>query len=191
MKQPPVDLAQRLVGASDQILGAGGDVRLEDVAATVGVARTTLYYYFSGRDDLVSFLLSEHVRAGAEAIETARSGDGTPSQRLRRVLTVVVGFLGEHRGLCSGLLSSMGSAGRMDEVLEANERHVATPLRQLIIEGIDAGELRPVDPTDVTNALLGASLMTVLGRSRRDVEVTQDEADEIAGVLLGGVLAGN
>ena len=58
MKQPPVDLAQRLVGASDQILGAGGDVRLEDVAATVGVARTTLYYYFSGRDDLVSCIVA-------------------------------------------------------------------------------------------------------------------------------------
>ena len=46
-------------------------LRLEDIAALIGSARATLYYHFSGCDDLVAFLLEEHLRAAGEAIELA------------------------------------------------------------------------------------------------------------------------
>jgi AcrR family transcriptional regulator len=45
------------------------------------VARATLNYYFSGRDDLLSFVLAEHIRRGAEIIAAA-NGE-SPAERLR------------------------------------------------------------------------------------------------------------
>ncbi|HEY5398220.1 MAG TPA: hypothetical protein VIL16_22815, partial [Trebonia sp.] len=53
--------------------------------------RATLHYYFSGRDDLLSFLLAEHTQHGAEAMRAAvRGGDG-PEARLMAMVTALAG----------------------------------------------------------------------------------------------------
>ena len=64
-------VVQRLVSASEQVLRPDQALRLEDIATLIGSARATLYYHFSGRDDLVAFLLEEHLRAAAQTIELA------------------------------------------------------------------------------------------------------------------------
>ena len=62
MRRPPPKLVQRLVSVSEEVLRPDQALRLEDIATLIGSARATLYYHFSGRDDLVAFLLEEHLR---------------------------------------------------------------------------------------------------------------------------------
>ena len=69
MRRPPPKLVQRLVSASEEVLRPDQSLRLEDIATLIGSARATLYYHFSGRDDLVAFLLEENLRVAAETIE--------------------------------------------------------------------------------------------------------------------------
>jgi len=77
MRRPPPKLVQRLVSASEEVLRPDPALRLEDIAALIGSARATLYYHFSGRDDLVAFLLEENLRVAAEAVRNAgREFDG-------------------------------------------------------------------------------------------------------------------
>lgn len=189
MKKPPADLAERLMAVSDEVLSSDVEVRLEEVAASVGVARTTLYYYFSGRDDLVSFVLTQHIDAGAEAIKEAIAEPGSPSTQLRAVVGAIISFLAGHPGLCSGLLASMGASGRMEEVLQANELRIAAPIRELVAAGIAEGKLRKGDVADITNAILGGALLAVLSRTFQDRDVTTPGfADELAETILRGPL---
>src|SRR3977135_312990 len=61
MRRPPPKLVQRLVSASEEVLRPDRALRLEDIATLIGSAPATLYYHFSRRDDLVAFLLEEHL----------------------------------------------------------------------------------------------------------------------------------
>ncbi|MDW3215627.1 MAG: TetR/AcrR family transcriptional regulator [Ilumatobacteraceae bacterium] len=173
MKTPPADLAERLLGASELILATSPPARFDDIAERIGVARATLYYYFSGRDDLLSFVLAEHIRRGAEIIDAA-TGD-SPAERLRVTVSGLVRFLGEHPELCPALLGAMGSAGRMRDALEANEISIAAPLRQIVSDGMEAGEFPEGDLADVTSALMGAILMQVVSRYLRSASLDSDE----------------
>ena len=56
MKQPPADLAERLWHVSDRFLALGSDLKIDDLAELSGVPRATIYYYFSGKDDVMAFL---------------------------------------------------------------------------------------------------------------------------------------
>jgi TetR/AcrR family transcriptional regulator len=188
VKSPPVDLAERLIAESPGILGQP-EVRLEDVATTVGVARTTLYYYFAGRDDLVSFLLARHIQHGADVIQQAAEGADSPADKLHDVTVALIEFIAAHPGLCAGLLATLGAAGRMDEALQANEALIATPVRDLVTAGIAAGDLRDGDPTDFTNALLGGILLAVLARTAQHREITPPVARQLAELLLHGPVA--
>ena len=42
-----------------------------------------LYYYFSGRKNLIAFLLAEHLVAAAQVIKTASDTQPSPADRLR------------------------------------------------------------------------------------------------------------
>src|SRR3970040_1449938 len=122
MKTPPDHLAARLYDESAQILRLDGEVKLDEVATTIGVPRATLYYYFSGRDDLTAYLLTRHLEAGSEVFAPVLSGESGAGDTLRALLEAMIGFLAEHPGVCGGLLSALGSGIGMQEVMTANDR---------------------------------------------------------------------
>jgi TetR/AcrR family transcriptional regulator len=172
MKTPPADLAERLLDASEQVLFGDPAPRLEDVARLVGASRATLYYYFSGRDDLLTFLLAAHARRGAETVRNAIDPDDPPDQRLRTMVAAMVEYLGHHPGMCAGLLAALGATGRMSEVLQTNDTWIAAPLRELLAAGREIGVFAIDDVADATNALLGGVLLGVLGRSMSGADAT-------------------
>lgn len=191
VKAPPPDLAQRLVDASEEVLRPGREMRLEDVAALVGSARATLYYYFSGRDDLIAFLLQEHVTAAAESVSAAADPGQVPGARLRAAVTALAGFLGRHPGVCAGLLSFAGAAGQLRSVMAAKDDMLAAPLQAILGEGAAAGEFSIADATDAANAILGAIMIATIARWDRggdclDVTFQQALTDQvIRGVQRG------
>ena len=172
MKTPPADLARRLVGMSEQILRPDRELRLEDVAALAGAARATLYYYFSGRDDLIAFILEEHLAAAADAVGAAVPPGEPADTRLHAAVAALIEFLGLRPGVCAGLLSFAGAAGRMAVLLTAKDTMLAAPLRTIITDGAEAGLFVTDDPRDATNAILGAVMITILDRWHRGDDTT-------------------
>jgi TetR/AcrR family transcriptional regulator len=191
VKTPPAGLAQRLLDVSEQVLDPGPALRLEDVARLVGASRATLYYYFSGRDDLLSFLLAEHTRRGAEAMRAAvRASDG-PETRLRAMVTALAGYLTSHPGTCAGLLAALGAAGRLGEILQVSDTWIAAPLREVLTQGRDADLVAAGDPADAVNAILGGLLLAVLGRAMTGADPTDPRfRQHLADQLLRGVVTG-
>jgi TetR/AcrR family transcriptional regulator len=130
------------------VLDPGPALRLEDVARPVGASRATLYYYFSGRDDPLSFPLAEHTRPAAEAMRAAvRASDGAEA-RLRAMVRALAEYLTSHPGTCAGLLGALGAAGRLGEILQVSDTWIAAPLREVLTHGCDAGVLAAGNPAD-------------------------------------------
>src|SRR5216684_3305141 len=184
MRRPPPKLVQRLVSASEEVLRPDQALRLEDIAALIGSARATLYYHFSGRDDLVAFLLEEHLRAAAETIELAvTTAQPPPVVQLRSAITALAGFLGGQPGVCAGLLSFAGATGRLGTLMAAKDATLAAPLRKLLDEGA-AAHFTISDSRDAANAILGAALIATLtrwedGRDTQDPEFQQALTDQL------------
>lgn len=192
VKSPPADLTRRLVGASAEILKPGRELRLEDIAALVGSARATLYYYFSGRDDLIGFLLQEHVSAASAAVDAAVSPDQPPGEQLRAAVTTLTGFLGREPGVCAGLLSFAGASDGLGPVLAAKDALLVTPLREILAAGAVAGDFSIGDPVDAANAILGALMIATLGRWNRGGDSTEPAFQQsLTDQIVGGVRPGN
>lgn len=189
MKTPPADLAQRLLDVSEQVLHTNPPPRLEDIAALVGASRATLYYYFAGRDDLLTFLLTAHARHGAQAVQASMNPDDPPERRLQAMVRALAAYLGQHPGICAGLLNALGATGRMTEVLDANETWIASPLRDVLTEGRAAGTVTVDNVADAANAVLGALLVAVLGRSIAGADPTDPQFyQHLTEQVLCGVL---
>src|SRR5882762_1874301 len=184
MRRPPSKLVQRLVSASEEILRPDQSLRLEAIATLIGSARATLYYHFSGRDDLVAFLLEEHLRVAAKTIELAVTTAQPSIVQLRSALTALVGFLGGQPGVCAGMLSFAGATGRLGTLMAAKDANLADPLRKLLDEGAATDQFTISDSGDAANAILGAAMIATLtryenGRDTQDPEFQQALTDQL------------
>lgn len=175
MKAPPDELAADLVAHTDLVLRSEPVATFDEVAAAVGRSRAALYYYFSGRDDLVAFVLLEHVEGGAGVLRAADPGEGSGADRLQAVLAAALGYLAERPQVCAGLLSAASASGSLADVLAANDQHVAAPVRALIALGNEDGSLAAASPETATDVVLGALLLAVIGRWARGDDPTDEQ----------------
>lgn len=190
MKKLPEDLANKLLDASHQMPeGSGFDVSVDEVARMADIPRATLYYYFSGKDDLVEFYLNDLMDRTRAAIQKAAAFEGTTAERLATVMTAVIGAFAEYPKMCLELPGAI-KAGQDHAVLMANmDRSVMQPFRDVLIEGRGAGELSFTDVEVAADAIMGAlhmvSMKALIMNGTLDAKET---ADAVVPQLINGLL---
>jgi AcrR family transcriptional regulator len=132
--------------------------RAEEVAASAGVSKGTLYLYFPSKEDLLKAViahnLSERIAAGAEK---AADFTGSSVDLLR---TLLCDWWEQAYDSPAGAVFKLviTEVRNFPEIAEFYIREVAEPARQLIggivQRGIDAGEFRPVDPSVAVHSLV-------------------------------------
>ena len=188
MKQPPEDLAQKLVDASSQFGGTGLDVSMDQVAQAAGVPRATLYYYFSGKEDIVNFYLSHKLDSVSTAMEKAAASEGTVVDRLGGVVRAVLHAMAAQPALCTELPEALRRAqASFSEIAMKAEAVMRQPLRNLLIEGRANGELSVPDIELAIDAIHGALGQAALIRLTRDGEL---DADAVADALVPLIITG-
>jgi len=191
MKKPPDDLVEKLLEASNQFGGTGLDVSMEEVAEAADVPRATLYYYFSGRDDLVNFYLTYKLDAVTEAMEKAAASEGTVIERIGAMTRAVLRAMAAQPAICTELPHALRRAGTsFSEVAMKAEVVMRQPLRDLLIEGKATGELNVPNVELVIDALHGAIGQVALIRLTRFGTFDPDEvADELVPLIATGLAA--
>jgi AcrR family transcriptional regulator len=189
VKQPPDDLAQKLIEASAQFAGTGLDLSVDEVAQAAGVPRATLYYYFSGKEDLVDFYLSYKLDSMSEAMQKAAASEGTVVERLDRCIRSVLHAMAAQPALCTELPEALRRAkDNFSEVALKADVVMRQPIRDLLIEGAANGELNVPDVDLVIDAINGAVGQVALIRLTMAGELDADSvADTLVPLLISGL----
>jgi AcrR family transcriptional regulator len=187
VKVPPPELAERLWAVSDKILAPGTDMKIDELAALAGVPRATLYYYFSGKDDVFAFLLAQKLQRGSAAVAAAAQQPGDAVQRLRGVLRAMLHTLAEQPELCMRLLGAVIDQGDGGQLMAEIERTLMAPVRDLLVEARDRGELIVEDPSSVTLAMMGAVAIVAMARTATNTFDPDDTARSLIPLFLDGL----
>ncbi len=188
MKTPPADLAERLWEVADRALQQGGELRIEQLAEMTGVPRATLYYYFSGKDDILAFLLAQQLQRGTEIIAQATRSRGGAAKRLEAVLRAMLHTMAEHPALCTRLMGEMANQGTGAQLMTEVERALMGPVRDLLVAAGANGELVLTDATDTTLSIMGAVSTVAMVRTASNTFDPDDVADRLVPQLLNGLL---
>ena len=187
MKVPPPELAERLWAVGDQILAPGTDMKIDELAALAGVPRATLYYYFSGKDDVFAFLLSQKLERGTAAVAEAVSQSGDAVTRLRAVLRAMLRTLAANPELCMRLLGAAIDQGNGGQLMDEIERTLMAPVRELLTEAHNDGELDVLDAPDTTLAMMGAISIVAMVRTANGTFDPDTVAETIIPLFLNGL----
>ncbi len=162
MKKLPEDLSRKLIEASEQLSGTNLDVSIDEIAQLADIPRATLYYYFSGKDDLIGFFLADKLNRASVAVQKAINSEGTVIERLEKTLGAVMAVMAAHPTLCTEMPVAIKEAGKYEDVVNGADRLMLAPFRELLIEGKATGELSIPDINTAAIALMGAVNMVAM-----------------------------
>ncbi|WP_419995669.1 TetR/AcrR family transcriptional regulator [Streptomyces boninensis] len=139
------DNRARIIRVAGEVLGGGGEIRLNAIAKQAGVGQGTLYRHFPTREDL----LSEVYRADVEALVAAAPAllaEHDPATALARWFDRLV----EYARVKRGVLAAVEAA-----VWQDLSAHSLGPMGKALTTLLDAGKaagvVRPdVDARDIT-----------------------------------------
>lgn len=129
---------------------------LDDVAASLGVSKPTIYHYLGNKDQVLFECVTRGIEQLREAAETARATPGTGLDRLRCFLRLYAEVTMDDFGRCvirtADEALTNASAGRF----RANRGEIDQAMRGLIAEGMADGSIGPGDVKLTAFALAGA-----------------------------------
>lgn len=194
MRTVPEDMATKLMAAADLFAERGLDgTKTDDIAAVTGVPKATIYYYFDGKEQVLSFIFGVVLDAVGSAVATAVQAPGDPGQRLRQLITAHLEVFARYPAASQALVFDLGRAARQPEVAARSNSAFITPVASLLAEGAADGTFRRLDHPKLTAvAILGAITTTAVNVFALDSDPLLEElSDVIATLVLGGIEAGS
>lgn len=159
-REVPEELGQRLFETAFSLFGDKGFERttMDEIAATAGVARATLYYYFRGKDDLFMYLLDRGISMLGVMLGEATQSGSTGRERLEHALDRLIDLMAEFRDVLQVAMHQFGriASNTGDTHSLIHERSTGT-LRSILDDGAKDGSLRPLDSESTALAIFGAA----------------------------------
>jgi AcrR family transcriptional regulator len=129
---------------------------LEDIAEQLGVRKTALYHYFPDKESILYECHRESLAEIERIIAEAQGCCDTAGQRLAHLIREHVRVMTETlEGSPLAFEVPALSPDRRGEIVAARDKY-ENELRGLIVQGIEDGEFREVDPKIAVFAILGA-----------------------------------
>lgn len=183
-----------LLDAAKRLIEQAGtaDLPLGEIAMRAGVGRTTLYDYFTDRDDLIATLVEQELPGVVEELLDSVPASGSPADRLATLASRTVEFVVSDQVLGVILHREVGRMGLEAEVrIRSAHATLAEAMVGLYQAGVAAGDFRLMPPD-----LAGRWIQDTIMSAAKSVISSPDPRDRVGLVtkhlrlfLLGGLSA--
>jgi len=167
---------------------------MQEIAEEAGVAKGTIYLYFRDRDELVEKTFENAITQLHDRIDEAMNAVGSFEEKLRRMLTAKMRFFQENREFFRLYMSLRYPEGNPQQ--QRRQKSHCQPRYQsrveqfaaLLQQGMDAGELRPMNARRLAIFLIeGSNAVTIERVMEEAPPAEQEDVELIASALLEGI----
>ena len=183
----PAELGQKILAAAEADGTSFDDVSMEEIASVTGVPRATLYYHFRSKEQVLAFLLTAMLDDIATNVEGAAATADDARTRLVNVVMAQLEAMATRPATSQLLVANLGRAGKLPDIAAGIDRAFQAPVRDILAEGVTAGEIRSIDPAPTATAIFGAVTVVGLNALMLHGQLDVDESLNALVVLWGGL----
>ena len=153
-----LDTRPRILRAAAAIFREKGfnGASMQELAAAVGLTKSTLYHHFPSKQALLREILESTVERATPRLQAIARADLPASERLRQaVVGHVVELIRDRDNVACFVAEGRFLAPAYMEAHVAKRDRYERYLRQIIEDGIETGEFSPTDVRVASRAILG------------------------------------
>ena len=143
---------------------------IEEITATVGVAKGTLYYHFNSKEEIFNFLIDEGMKLLINSIEIKTSKCDNVLDKIKAVSLIQLKAVAKYENLLTIVLSQVwGNETRnvfcKDKVIE-----YINVIQGIVQEGVDNGDLVNCDAEVLASEIFSLTCSTLIYRRKANLE---------------------
>ena len=119
---------------------------IEDITATVGVAKGTLYYHFSSKEEIFEFLIGEGVKLLKNSIEIKTEKLDKAIDKIKAIVLIELKVLVKYEDFMTIVLSEIWGSGPRSVLCKNYVFDYIQLIEKIVKEGMEKGEIIEGDP---------------------------------------------
>ena len=148
---------------------------IEEITATVGVAKGTLYYHFSSKEEIFNFLVEEGVKLlkNSIAIKTAKLESSI--DKIRAIVLIQIKVLVKYENFMTIILSQIWGNDPRSQMCRNYVFEYIQMIEQIVENGINKKEIIDGDKNVIASGIFGFTCSSLIYKMRTDKEINVQE----------------
>ena len=139
---------------------------IEEITATVGVAKGTLYYHFSSKEEIFNFLVEEGMKLLQNSIAIKTDKLNNYIDKIKAIVLIQIKIVVKYEDLITILLTQLwGQEIRNKKCKEHIFEYINT-IENIVRQGMECGQIKKGDPKAIASEIYGLICSTLVYKMR-------------------------
>lgn len=144
---------------------------IEEITATVGVAKGTLYYHFSSKEEIFNFLVEEGVKLLKNSIAIKTDKLENSIDKIRAIVLIELKVLVKYEDFMAIVLSQIWGIGARSQICKKYIFEYITMIEEIVKDGMEKNEIIEGDSNVIASGIFGFVCSSLIYKMRIDREI--------------------
>ena len=147
---------------------------IEDITATVGVAKGTLYYHFSSKEEIFNFLVEEGMKLLQNSIDIKTAKFSNYIDKIKAIVLIQIKIVVKYEDLITILLSQFWGNEARNQKCQKHILEYVSKIESIVEEGIKQKQIKKGNPQAIASEIYGliCSSLVYKKRSKEPIDIT-------------------
>lgn len=144
---------------------------IEEITATVGVAKGTLYYHFSSKEEIFNFLVEEGMKLLKNSIDIKISKSDNTIDKLRAIILIQIKIITKYEDFMTIVLSQIWGHEPRNIMCKGKVIEYIKTIEDIVQEGMKKGEIIEADPEILASGIFGLTCSSLVYKMKIKEEI--------------------
>lgn len=161
---------------------------IEEITATVGVAKGTLYYHFSSKEEIFNFLVEEGMKLLKNSIKIKTDKVSNYIDKIRAIILIQIKVIVKYESLITIILSQMWGKEERNKRSRQYVLEYIEIIEEIIKKGIEKGEIVGGDPSAIAAEIFSVTSSCLIYKFKMEEDIDiQTMYREIEKIVINGL----
>jgi len=141
---------------------------IEEITATVGVAKGTLYYHFSSKEEIFNFLVEEGMKLLKNSIEIKTSRADNTIDKLKAIVLIQLKGIKKYENILTIVMSQVWGNEPRNVLCKEKVIEYIDVIQKIIEDGFERGDIKECDSQVLACEIFSLTCSTLIHRRKTE-----------------------
>ena len=135
---------------------------IEDITATVGVAKGTLYYHFNSKEEIFDFLIEEGIKLLQNSVDIKTAKYSNYLDKIKAIILIQIKIVNKYENLINIILTQLWGKEKRNIKCQKLIYDYIDKIETIVNEGIKLGQIKNEDAKIIASEIYGLISSTLV-----------------------------
>ena len=139
---------------------------IEDITETVGVAKGTLYYHFTSKEEIFDFLIEEGIKLLQNSVDIKTAKYSNYLDKIKAIVLIQIKIVNKYENLINIILTQLWGKEKRNIKCQKLIYEYTDKIEEIVKQGMSLGQIKGDDAKIIATEIYGLICSTLMYKMR-------------------------